>query len=90
MKKQIERLSPHQNGKVLAVLMAVSSIFLFLPFILIVGLATPKGMGPGIGMLIAMPIFYFIFTYLWVALTCWIYNHMFKHVGGIEYEVTAE
>lgn len=33
MKHQIERLSPHQNGKVFAVLMAVSSLpFLFIAF----------------------------------------------------------
>jgi len=32
MKKQIRRMSPHQNGKVAGILMAVSSLIFFVPF----------------------------------------------------------
>lgn len=45
MKQQIARFSPHQNGKVFAVLMAVGSLV--------------------------------------------IYNLLFKHIGGIEFEARA-
>lgn len=90
MKKQIERLSPHQNGKVIAVLMAISSLTFLVPFMLLIGLTAPKGMGPSFGIFIVMPFFYLLFGYLGVAASCWIYNKMYKHVGGIEYESTPD
>lgn len=90
MKKQIERLSPHQNGKVLGILMAVSSLILFVPFMLVASSFAPPGTaGPGIGMMLIIPVFYLVFTYLWVAVTCWLYNLLVKQVGGIEYETSA-
>jgi hypothetical protein len=55
MKKQIKRLSPHQNGKVFGVLMAVTTLPLFLPMILMMNLAGPpvdrflKTHGPKMG-----------------------------------------
>lgn len=32
MKKQIKRMSPHQNGKVFGVLMAIASLVFVVPF----------------------------------------------------------
>ena len=34
MKKQIRRLSPHQNGKVFAVLMTIGALVIFIPMTL--------------------------------------------------------
>lgn len=90
MKKQIERLSPHQNGKVVAVLMAVSSLVFLAPLMLLAAAFSPKGAGPGIGMLIIMPVFYLVFGYIMVAASCWVYNKMVRHVGGFEYETASK
>ena len=36
MKQQVARFSPHQNGKVFAVLVAVTSLIFLVPFLLFV------------------------------------------------------
>ena len=33
-----------------------------------------------------MPLFYLIFTYLFVAFGCWLYNICFRFLGGFEIE----
>ena len=38
MSQQVARLSPHQNGKVFAVLMAVTSLIFILPLFVFIGL----------------------------------------------------
>lgn len=86
MKKQIARFSPHQNGKVFAVLMALSSLLFVVPFMLIASLAGPKGMGPPTFMFVVFPLLYLVFGYITVAIGCFVYNHMYKYVGGIEFE----
>ncbi|WP_284620803.1 hypothetical protein [Aquabacterium humicola] len=86
MKKQVARLSPHQNGKVFAILMTVGSLVFVLPFMLFGIAAAPKGSGPPFLMVVIFPIFYLVFGYLSVAVGCWLYNTLFKYIGGIEYE----
>lgn len=86
MKHQIARFSPHQNAKVFAVLMAVGSLVFLVPFMLLtIGMA-PQGAAPPWAFVIALPLIYLVFGYLSVALACWIYNVMYPHIGGIEFE----
>lgn len=93
MKNQIARLSPHQNGKVFAVLMALSSLLFLVPM----GIAfsfIPAGVDthgnpiarPPVAMFLLLPIFYLVMGYIMVAVGCVFYNFMFKYIGGIEYE----
>lgn len=90
MKQQVLRLSPHQNGKVMAVLMAVSSLIFFVPFGLVMMAIAPKGAGmPGLVMFLLMPLFYLVVGYLMVALSCWFYNWIVRFTGGIEFESEA-
>jgi Zn-dependent protease with chaperone function len=89
MKQQVIRLSPHQNGKVFAVLMAVSSLVFVFPFMLLVGLAAPPQSGPPLLVLVLLPLFYLVLGYIMVAVACWIYNRMFRFVGGIEFEARS-
>lgn len=89
MKQQIARFSPHQNAKVFAVLMALGSLVFVLPFMLFAGMMTPQGMGPPMFILVLFPLFYLVFGYLMVAIGCAIYNAMFRHIGGIEFESEA-
>lgn len=96
MKTQIKRLSPHQNGKVFAVLMAISSLIFIIPMMLIMTFAMPPVDAQGnpveipILMLLVMPIFYLIFSYISVAIGCLIYNLCVKIIGGIEFELSSD
>ena len=94
MKKQIKRLAPHQNGKVFGILMAVSTLpmlgLMMVPMLFMMPKVDNTGnpidfMFP-FGMFLLMPIFYLVFTYLFVALGCWVYNVLFKFIGGFEFE----
>jgi hypothetical protein len=88
MKQQISRLSPHQNAKVAAVLSAVTSLILLVPFFL---LASVFGAGQGtpVWMIIIFPIIYLVFGYIFTVIACALYNVIVPMTGGIEYEATG-
>lgn len=92
MKKQIKRLSPHQNAKVSAILMAISSLVFLLPMLAIIYFTTPSVDQGGypvdfpIFMFLLMPFIYLIIGYIMTAIGCVIYNFLAKHIGGFEFE----
>lgn len=86
MKQQIARFSPHQNGKVFAVLMAISAVVFMVPFMLFGLASAPAEARPHFLFFLAMPILYLVFGYVMVAIGCAVYNVLFKHIGGIEFE----
>ncbi|ARM85752.1 hypothetical protein [Marinobacter salarius] len=93
MKKQIKRLSPHQNGKVFGVLMAVATLPIFLPMILMMNLAGPS-VGPDgntVGfptfVFFIFPLLYLIFGYISVVIGCFFYNILNRFIGGFEFLV---
>ncbi len=91
MKQQISRLSPHQNGKVFGVLMAVVCLVFLVPVLLMVSFVAPPGnKGPMFIMFVFMPFVYLVFGYFMTAIGCGLYNFMFKYAGGIEYETQVE
>ena len=90
VKTQITRLLPHQNGKVFGVLMAIVSLVFFLPFFLYFVLAGPPDARPSLFMMLVMPLVYLVLGYVMVALGCVLYNFMFRYIGGIEFESTAD
>jgi hypothetical protein len=96
MKKQISRFSPHQNGKVFGILMAVSSLVFFVPFFAITMYFAPDVDQHGNPvtfpkfMLILFPVLYLVIGYLMTAIGCAIYNLFFQFIGGIEFEVKDE
>lgn len=92
VKHQIKRLSPHQNAKVSAVMMAVMSLLIVVPFGLIAMAFSPSGangLGMGLGMFIALPVIYLVMGYIMTIIGCAIYNFVSRMVGGIEYEAEA-
>jgi ABC-type Na+ efflux pump permease subunit len=96
MKKQIRRVSPHQNGKVLGILMAISSLVFVIPMFIIVLFVTPAVDQHGNPvtfpkfMLFLFPVMYLVLGYLMTAIGSVIYNFLFRFIGGFEYEVKAE
>jgi len=83
MKKQIVHISQLQTAKVMAILYLVIS----LPFaVLTAVLELSQGRG-GVGwvMLVAMPVFYTLFGFLFTLLGAWVYNKLAPRVGGIEF-----
>ena len=86
MKVQIRRLNPHQNAKVLAVLMAVGSLIFLVPFMLFASATAPAEARPPLLFLIGLPIGYLVFGYLSIVVACWLYNWLYRYIGGLEFE----
>jgi hypothetical protein len=87
MKIRIQNFPIHQNAKVLAVLMAVSSLAFVLPAMLVFGAVGPKELdGPGPWILLSVPVIYLVGMYAVVAVGCWVYNHLRPLTGGFEFD----
>ena len=97
MKIQVARLSPHQNAKVFAVLMAIATLVFAVPMFFVF-LYMPPGVdargnpinAPPAWVVLLFPLFYLVVGYTMVAIGCWFYNVMFKLIGGIEYETREQ
>ncbi len=98
MKRQIKRFSPHQNGKVFAVLMALSFLPIFIPMMIIMTFMVPNVDPNGNPvefpkmMFALMPLFYLVIGYISTAIGSLIYNFIarFKFIGGFELEFKEE
>ena len=95
MKTQIKRLSPHQNGKVFGVMMALGSLIFVLPMAAIVAFfptptnAAGQSLMPAAWIYLCVPIIYLIMGYLMTAAGCFFYNVAYRYIGGIEFETVA-
>ena len=89
MKQQIARFSPHQNGKVFAVLFAASSLLFLAPFALFFLASAPAQARPPLFFFLAMPVMYLVMGYIMVAIGCVVYNALYKYIGGIEFEASG-
>lgn len=93
MKKQIKRLSPHQNGKVFGILMAVASLLVMVPIsaIMLYSMPAVDQYGNPVNfskfIIILFPILYLLFGYVAIVIGSAIYNFLFKYIGGFEFEV---
>ncbi|GIX22860.1 MAG: hypothetical protein KatS3mg122_0091 [Caldimonas sp.] len=86
MKRRIQRLSPHQNGKVAGLMMALVSLVILVPFMLILGSIMPHGERMPWLMVLILPVLYLVLGYIGTVLACWVYNLVAGWVGGIEYD----
>lgn len=97
MKRTLKSVAPLQLGKILAALYGLAAL-LFIPvFVLValIGVAAPGSSGKaamtslflGVGMCIAMPVFYAVMGFLIGVIGAWIYNLLAKWIGGIQFEV---
>ena len=92
MKQQVARFSPHQNGKVFGVLMALGALVVAVPFFAAISAIAPAGAANAFPatMILIMPVVYLVFGYLSIAAGCLMYNIMFKYLGGIEFEAQSK
>jgi hypothetical protein len=84
MKKQIIRVSILQTSKV----MAVMYLFLTLPFLLLAAIPLWMKGGGGIApwlFVLAMPLLYALFGFLFTAVAGWVYNLVAARMGGLEF-----
>ncbi|MBL8982835.1 MAG: hypothetical protein JNL26_11675 [Gemmatimonadetes bacterium] len=87
MKLQVAYLTPHQNGKVLGIISAVTSLVFIVPIFLLMNVLAPDAEDAlPMGMVLLFPALYLVMTYLMVAVSCMIYNAIVRYTGGIEYE----
>ena len=94
MKTQISRLSPHQNGKVFGVMLAVTTLIVGVPFFTLMFFVGPGTDDEGKKAVWELTLFfpyifalvYLVFGYFfaWVASTA--YNFLYKYIGGFEFE----
>jgi hypothetical protein len=85
MKKQIVRVSILQSAKVAAALYLVISIPLCLSMLIPLMLTGGAMAGVSVGMLIALPVFYTVFGFLFTLIGAWVYNLVASQVGGFEF-----
>jgi hypothetical protein len=91
MKKQIKRLSPHQNAKVFAILMTAAALCIFIPMALVMSFVVPPTDQNGnpvafpFMFFVIMPLFYLVFGYIFTAIGCAVYNLFYRFIGGIEF-----
>jgi hypothetical protein len=82
MKKVLESVSPHSAGKLAAVMYGIMSLLL-VPVGVFMLLHGGKDRAAGLVMIVA-PIIYAPMGYVVTAFTCWLYNIMARHIGGLE------
>lgn len=97
MKIQIKRFSPHQNAKLLAVLMGICSLIYVIPMLIFMAYfdlnlethsdGTANEHGSALLLYLLLPILYLLLTYLSVIVGCFIYNLIAGRLGGIEFEL---
>lgn len=85
MKKQIVRVSILQSAKVAAALYFVISLPLCLLMLIPVMLTRQPIPGYSVGMLIAMPVFYTVFGFIFTLVGAWVYNLVAARIGGLEF-----
>jgi hypothetical protein len=86
MKQQISRLSPHQNGKVAGVLIAVISLIFVIPAFLLVSMTGASAQGMPLWVMFILPVIYLIVGYIATVIWCALYNVITPMTGGIEYD----
>jgi hypothetical protein len=95
MIKRITYFGPHKTALSVALVFAISSLLFLFPMMIMFSLmpmtdpqGNPVNASFPANMFIIMPIFYFIFGYIFIALGAWLYNKVSKYTGGIEIETT--
>lgn len=94
MQVRIRRFSTHQTAKVVALLMAATSLVMLLPFFLMTTFTAPavnaagEPLPVGFGVLfLLMPLLYMVVGYVMTRIGLAIYNVISSKTGGFEFEL---
>ena len=92
-----KEMQSHKNALTLVLVFAVCSPLFIIPMMIMVSVmpttrldGNPINVRFSSSFLIAMPIFYFVFTYLSTAFCAWVYNKVSKYTEGIKFETTEK
>ena len=89
MVQRLSRFSIGQTAKVLGVLYALMGL-IFVPFLLLAGMFSPKEASFGVGFALALPVLYGLAGFIFTAIGCALYNWVAGMVGGIEIKLDDE
>ena len=89
MTRRIQRFTPHQNAKVVAVLTGAVSVLFVVPLLCFMLLSVPRAAAPPAFLALLLPLGYAVMAYLSVLVGCALYNSLYKYIGGIEFEERA-
>ena len=89
MIRRIQRFTPHQNAKVVAVLTGAVSVLFVAPLMVFMFLSVPRATAPPAFLVLLLPLGYAVMSYLFVVAGCALYNVLYKYIGGIEFEERA-
>ena len=99
---EIKSFNIFQTAKMIGVLYGIMFLLMaIIEFLVIVGVKQaivvnhgmnasghPVGNFPFVTMLIVVPVFGTIFSFIGVAFGCWLYNVIAPHIGGIAFELS--
>ena len=94
MIKTLTYVAPHKTALTISLVFAVGSLFFVIPMS-VMFMLMPQPTGPNgepvpvnfpYQLFFIMPVFYFIFGYLFTAFNSWLYNKISKLTGGIKFE----
>jgi hypothetical protein len=83
---EIKSFRIFQTAKVVGVLYAIS--FAIVAAIQLLAFAILGGQRPPIILIVLLPIFGSIFSFIGIAIGCWLYNLIAPSIGGIAFELT--
>lgn len=89
MVQQLRSFSIGQTAKVLGVLYGLMGL-VFVPFIVLGALFSPRSDGLSIGFALAVPVIYGIAGFIFTAIGCALYNWVAGMVGGIEIKLDSD
>jgi hypothetical protein len=86
---RLSRFSIGQTAKVLGVLYGLMGL-IFVPFLLLAAMLSPKEASFGVGFALALPVLYGLAGFIFTAIGCALYNWVAGMVGGIEIKLDDE
>ena len=84
MRHRITRIAPLQFGKVFAVLYGLLSIPIALIMLVAAAFAPAEESMP-VWLVVAIPVLYVVFGFIFMAIAAWLYNVVARWTGGVEY-----
>ncbi len=95
MIKRITYIAPHKTAITMAIVVSIVSLLFVIPMAFtFTSMPMQDQSGSPVDtqfpffMIIIMPIFYFLGSYIVIGLSAWLYNKVVNFTGGIAYEAT--